>query len=285
MIRNVDIESESIPNWLFIIRKIDISYQDYDESSAHQHKYYQFLFFEKGGGIHIIDDKEYEVKPNSIHFISPNHVHYLKIKKGTKGYVCMFKKELFFINNESKIFLEGVDLLSNWNENPIVEFEAVRYEEMASVMELLCIEYAEHQNRKYEVILMFLKVFLIKASRLYTRSQKTAIGSKERLINQFLGLMEKNHSAAISINFYAREMEITPVYLNRIIREKYNKSVSDFVNEKTILEAKRILQFSSDSVKEIAFQLGFEDPSYFSRFFRHHLGFTPLSYRKKVSGK
>ncbi|MBL4593230.1 MAG: helix-turn-helix transcriptional regulator [Flavobacteriales bacterium] len=285
MIRNVDIENENLPNWLFIVRKINISHQDYDESSAHQHKYYQFLFFEKGGGVHIIDDQEYEVKPNSIHFISPNHVHYLKITKATKGYVCMFKKELFFINNESENFLEGVDLLSNWNKNPIVEFDDVRCEEMVSVMELLCVEYEEHQNRKYEVILMFLKVFLIKASRLHIRSQKVSIGSKERLIAQFLGLVEKNHNAATLINFYAQEMGITSVYLNRIVKEKYNKSVSDFINEKTILEAKRILQFSSDSVKEIAFQLGFEDPSYFSRFFKNHSGFTPLSYRKKVLEK
>lgn len=281
MIRNVDIENENLKNWLFIVRKINILHQDYDESSAHKHKYYEFLFFEKGRGIHTIDGKEYEVKPNSIHFISPNHVHYLKISKETTGYVCMFKKELFFIHNESKNFLEGVGLLSNWNENPLIEFDSVECGEMISIMELLCIEYADHKNRKYEVILMFLKIFLIKASRFHVGNQNNSIGSKERLIDQFLGLLEKKHNVATSISFYAHEIGITPVYLNRLVKEKYGKSVSEFINEKTIVEAKRILQFSSDSVKEISFQLGFEDPSYFSRFFKNHVGITPLSYRKK----
>ena len=70
--------------------------------------------------------------------------------------------------------------------------------------------------------------------------------------------------------------------MNRVVNEIYGKSVSDFINERVVLEAKRIIRLSPKSIKEISFELGFEDPSYFARFFRKHVGLTPVQYRKDL---
>ena len=120
MIRTVEIKDKNHPNWFFIIREIDSSRTDYDESTAHQHNYYQFLFFIKGSGIHIIHDKQYKVTDNSIHFISPKKVHHLQIENHATGFVCMFKEELLFVNNESNRFIESLWVFSEDYIQPVV---------------------------------------------------------------------------------------------------------------------------------------------------------------------
>jgi len=283
MKRKFDIENPKQPFWLFIIRKIDTSHRDYDESFPHQHNFHQFLFFEEGSGTHLIDDKKYEVMEKSIHFISPNHIHHLKVSDNTKGYVCMFKEELFFINNEPKNFLEEVDLFSNWNTNPLVELGDTAFSELKGILESIRLEYGHQKLRKNEVILMMLKLFLIKASRLCANCTNVEISNKRRNIENFLGLIDENCSKNLPINYYAQQLNISSTYLNRLVNEVYDKSVSDFINERIILEAKRVIRFSTKSVKEISYELGFEDPSYFSRFFKKHANLTPVEFRNEIS--
>ncbi|PCI93795.1 MAG: hypothetical protein COB15_15625 [Flavobacteriales bacterium] len=283
MKRKFDINNPDQSNWFFLIRKIDIKHQDYDESLPHQHKFHQFLFFEKGSGTHLIDDKTYEVKDKSIHFVSPNHIHDLKVDAGTKGYVCMFKEELFFINNESEKFLNEVDLFSNWNTNPLLELGDTAFGDLKSIIESIVIEYENQKTRKNEVLLMFLKLFLIKASRLCANCTNVEISSKRKIVESFLGLVDESCNKNLPINYYAEQLSITTTYLNRLVNDVYDKSVSDFVNDRIVLESKRILRFSSKSIKEVSFELGFEDPSYFSRFFKKHTKLTPVEYRNESS--
>jgi len=278
-INKVDIVTKKNPNWLLIIRDIRYDYTDYDESKPHQHKFYQIVFFENDGGVHIIDGNEYEIKKKTIHFISPNHIHQLKIAKKSAGIVCMFKEELFFINNETKKFLDEVDFFSNWNKDPVLEVDEDQFTELKQVLELLKEEYNSHNPSKNEVMFMFLKIFLIKAARYSVNYKRETKITRGDLVEQFLGLIEENHINNYSINFYASQLNISPTYLNRIIKDVYGKNVSELINERKILEAKRILRFSSNSIKEIAYNLGFEDPSYFSRFFKKHTNSTPISYR------
>ena len=280
-----DIESPNQSHWFFIIRRIDTSYQDYDESLPHQHQFHQFLFFEKGSGTHLIDDKEYEVEDKTVHFISPNHIHHLKVSDNTKGYVCMFKEELFFINNESNKFLDEVDLFSNWNTNPILELGDTVFGELKELLIAIQSEYDHQKARKHEVLLMMLKLFLIKASRLCANCTNVEISNKRVLIEQFLGLVDENCNKVLPINYYAEQLSISPAYLNRLVKEVYDKNVSDFINERIVLEAKRILKLSTKSVKEISYELGFEDPSYFSRFFKKHTKSTPIEFRKELLSK
>ena len=271
--------------WFFNIRRIDMSYQDYDESSPHQHQFYQFLFFEEGSGIHTIDDVSFEVKPKSLHFISPNHVHDLQLDSQTKGFVCMFKEEFFFAHNESKKFLEEVTLFSNWNRNPVMEILGGDFIELRSILSSIKFEFDQKKIRKNEIILMQLKVFLMKSSRL-SGSFLDAKNSKRReIVLDFLGLVDESYNKNMPVKYYSEKMNITSTYLNRLINQMYGKSVSDFINERVTLEAKRIIRLSQKPVKEISFELGFEDPSYFSRFFKKHVHLTPNQYRKMLKSQ
>ena len=280
-----DIKNPSNANWFFNIRRIDTSYQDYDESFPHQHKFYQFLFFEKANGTHLIDDKEYEVKNKTIHFVSPNHIHHLRVDPGTIGFVCMFKEELFFAHNESNKFLEEIDLFSNWNANPVLQIEKDGFEDLNVLLISLMKEFGSQKMRRNELLLLGLKTFLIKSSRLRGSVKNVHISGKRRTIENFLGLVDEYYSENLPVSFYAAKLNITSTYLSRLVNEVYDKSVSEFINDRVVLEAKRIIRLSSKSIKEISFELGFEDPSYFSRFFKKHVQLTPVQYRTEILGK
>lgn len=282
MKQKFDIKNQSNTNWFFNIRRIDTSYRDYDESFPHQHKFYQFLFFEKANGTHLIDDTEYEVKDKTIHFVSPNHVHHLKLNAGTRGFVCMFKEELFFIHNESNKFLEEIDLFSNWNTNPILQIDNENFEELNNLLGSLVKEFGAQKMRRNEILWMGLKMFLIKASRIGGGHKSMGLSRKREIIEVFIGLVDEFYSDNLPVGFYAEKLNITSAYLSRLVNEVYGKSVSEFLNERVVLEAKRIIRLSSKSIKEISFELGFEDPSYFSRFFKKHVQLTPVQYRNRI---
>ncbi len=270
-------------NWFFNIRKINTSYQDYDETFPHQHNFYQFLFFESGSGKHTIDGKEYEVKSKTIHFISPNHIHHLKLKPNAKGFVCMFKEELFFVHNESSKFIEDIELFSNWNENPIIDLLDEDFKELTALLLSINKDFLGEKMKKNEILLMGLKMFLMKASRINGGLGNVNLDKKKRIITRFLNMVDQNCNKNIPVSYYSKELNITSTYLNRVVNDVYDKSVSDFINERIILEAKRIIRLSSKSIKEISFELGFEDPSYFARFFKKHVALTPGQYRKKIA--
>jgi AraC-like DNA-binding protein len=270
-------------NWLTIVRNIKFDHRDYDETQPHKHKFYEFLLFEKGEGVHVIDDKEYPLRDKSIHFISPNHVHQLKISKETSGIVCMFKEELFYINNEDKKFLNEVELFSDWNESPVLDIPDENFIELKNSMQQLLEEYDNAQAHRNNVMYMLLKIFLIKASRLSNKQNRINKNSKSLFMERFLLLVEENHNQNKPIQYYADQLNITAIYLNRIIKENYGKSASDFISDRVILEAKRVLKYSQKTIKEIAFELGFDDPSYFSRFFKKRTNSTPVEYRQQVN--
>ncbi|MDG1477149.1 MAG: helix-turn-helix domain-containing protein, partial [Vicingaceae bacterium] len=230
-----------------------------------------------------IDGKSYDVEKNTLHFVSPQHMHHLVLEEGSTGYVCMFKQELFFAHNESSKFLDEIDLFSNWNTNPVLKMDKILFMELKGILEALNQEFLQRKMRKNELILLGLKMFLIKASRIDGKAESVGKTKKRQTIEAFLGLVEQFYADNLPVWFYAEKLNITTTYLNRLVNSVYHKSVSEFINERVIIEAKRIIRLSSKSIKEISFELGFEDPSYFSRFFKKHVGVTPVQYRKEIS--
>jgi AraC family transcriptional regulator, transcriptional activator of pobA len=113
-------------------------------------------------------------------------------------------------------------------------------------------------------------------------AQLTPARHSERLF-RLSSLIEEHYQQHKPVSFYAEALDITPKHLNSLCRQYLHTTVADMQNARLLLESKRLLYFSSLSVKEIAYQLGFEDDSYFVRFFRRMTGTTPLQFRASGS--
>ena len=114
-----------------------------------------------------------------------------------------------------------------------------------------------------------------------TATQK-ATHQQDSLAQDFIALVEKHFRKEHSVTSYAEKLFIAPKSLTKRLHHLDYPSPSQIIKDRLVLEAKRQLKFSTKTIKEIAFELGFEDPAYFSRLFSKNAGTSPAHYRQQV---
>jgi AraC family transcriptional activator of pobA len=119
--------------------------------------------------------------------------------------------------------------------------------------------------------------------RWYAKTNPGAINeSSNRLIVRFFNFLENHFQDEAQVHFYAKLLHVTPNYLNIVYKKEAGSSAGQYIRQRVLLEAKRLLAMSQKDVKEISFDLGFEDAAYFSRFFKKHTGSTPRDFREQL---
>ncbi|MCK7553570.1 helix-turn-helix domain-containing protein [Chitinophaga sedimenti] len=98
----------------------------------------------------------------------------------------------------------------------------------------------------------------------------------------FLELLEQHYKEQAAVEFYAAQLHVTPQYLNIACKKETGLTAGHCIRSRIVLEAKRMLTLTAQDVKEIAYELGFSDASYFSRFFRRYGGMPPLTFRRQA---
>ncbi|WP_185289604.1 helix-turn-helix domain-containing protein [Chryseobacterium lactis] len=139
----------------------------------------------------------------------------------------------------------------------------------------------EYHNSKgtYLVLKALLKVFLlnlIRISQHYFLHQDV----NQKRVYQFIMLMDEHYKTERKADFYASKMGISEKRINQILKEKMNKTLTQLLHERLMIEADRMLKASELTIKEIAFYLNFDDPAYFSRFYKKQKGQSPEDFKK-----
>lgn len=148
------------------------------------------------------------------------------------------------------------------------------------IMEKIYAEYHSKYNWQQSMLMAYLQVLLIYVSRLYTQQfSHSVIFTKRLLLKKYLSKIEESYTELHEVTDYANMLNISAGHLSELVKEQSGKPAIAHIHERLILEAKRLLFHKNHSVKEIAFQLGFEDPSYFNRFFKRLTSHTPVEYR------
>ncbi len=247
----------------------------------HSHSYYQIIWFLDSKGTHIVDFKTYIIKKNTILFIAKDQIHAFDNRLDINGWLIHFN-ESFFMHTEVDIFLKYN--IFKPQENPCYAMENKTIESGKVYMDLILNELSNRTQFGFEDSVRFLlKCFLINLERVHQKRDNET-GSKTDSytlqLYQFKELIEANYKNSISVGMYAHLMNISSKTLNTITKTVVNKSPSQLIAERTILEAKRLLKFTSLQISEIAYKLGFEDPSYFVKYFKRHSCSSPLNFRK-----
>ncbi len=267
---------------------LEESYHPYDASLPHRHNYFEVLVFKESGGTHEIDFKAYPIKKNSLHFISPGQVHVLRREGHVTGYVLSFTKDFFLENIPGPDFLENLPFFDNPYASPVTTCDDARLQKhLTEIIVKIQEEYLSGNADKVELIQPYLTIFLLTAKRMHvpdgTKGKTTPLRSENSY--KFKKLVEKNFRANKSVAEYAEMLNITSGHLNDTIQKDIGQTASDIIHDRIILEAKRLLYHSPMSVKEIAYDLQYDDPSYFARFFKAHTEMTPEQFRKHIREK
>lgn len=261
----------------------DNSYFDHIQ----RNNYYSLIWFTRGNGKVKADFLEYEFMANSLFAFSPYQPFMLSSDNNLGGIALQFHPDFFCIHkHQAEVACNGV-LFNNIYNPPFISID----ENSASTLEMLLGQIkTEMQNpalAQYELLISYLKIFLISASRLKTEQDPQSLQSianiKEPFILQSLkDAIEKEFRTKHSASDYAKSLNISSKALAKITKAHFNKTLTDLISERIIIEAKRELYLTNKAVKEIAYELGYEDEYYFSRFFKTNTDISPQMYRDTV---
>jgi AraC family transcriptional regulator, transcriptional activator of pobA len=243
----------------------------------HRHDFFYILALEKGLGSHEIDFIPYEVKDYSIFFMRPGQVHQIELKENCTGFLLEFDPA-FYHPNES---LSNQRLKKASSKN-FCMLEVSRFEKLLSVLAYIFNEFTTKQDGYLEVIRANLDIFFIEFVRQSKNPDAISVDgnsyAQERL-EDFLELLNLHILTQKQVSQYAELLNLSIYQLNAITKTTLNKTCSELINEQIILESKRQLLATSNQVTQIAFHLGYEDVSYFIRFFKKHTGYSPEAFR------
>ncbi len=244
----------------------------------HRHDHFFILVLSKGKGKHEIDFTPYTICNSSVFFLRPGQVHKLTLKAGSTGYLMQFNKAFYRANeNSSKQIFRSAGLRN------FCKLDSIRAANIFGILAHICREFTEKQEGYSDVIKLSLGMFFIELlrGRQVDKAQtaRSLTYNQERL-EELSELLETHITRVKQVSQYAEMMNLSVYQLNSITRSILGKTCSELIDEQIILEAKRYLLANSGQVNQIAYSLGYEDISYFIRFFKKHTGFTPKSFRE-----
>jgi AraC-like DNA-binding protein len=255
---------------------------DHHPELPHQLTFYNLIFFTEGNGRHFIDFNWYPVQKGSIVYLAKEQVNAFGLDDELKGY-CIIFTEKYFVECFSALPNEFVFRLFNPElSSPVVT--APKESDFFEYFNLLNKEYNNESLFNRKNILNSLFVILI--SKLEgIKKYQTALpidSSKTLLFQRFTSLLELNFAQHRDAQFYAEELAISYKHLNTICKNVINKTAKNVIDDFIILQAKRNLINSELKSSELAYKLGFEDPTNFTKYFKKKTGLTPNSFKKEL---
>lgn len=242
----------------------------------HKHDFFIIVLFDQAKGIHNIDFQDYEISNRQVHVLFPDQVHKWDIASNTTGYQLMIDR-VFFERFASYFRFS----FTNYINHPVIplssnNFNLLKYEFDAIKDEL------EAEHSLQDVIsaraAVIAAIVSKAAENIFTDAK--VYQSNPRLA-KFNMLIDQFFKEEKLVNFYASKLHISANYLNILCKKKLHVSATQLIQQRVLLEAKRLLQSTDLSIKEIAFELGFVDHAYFSNFFKSQTEITPTEFREQ----
>ena len=229
-------------------------------------------------GEHDIDFISYPVQNHSVFFMRPGQVHALSLRKGSTGYLMEFANDFY-----SPFEKQASQVLRKVSSKNYCQVDADRFGRLYSILTYIFQEYREKQEKYLEVIKSSLDIFFIELVRQSRDPRSVSSVSSQYMqdrLDELLELITLHAATDKQVSYYAQLLNMTPYQLNAVTKSTLGKSCSQLINEHVILEAKRYLLATSNQVNQIAYHLGYDDVSYFIRFFKKHSGHSPDAFRQ-----
>ena len=260
-------------------RKTYVAYEEFKSGRKPElpaDQSFMLVLIEKGAGTYAVESKEYRVKPRQIQLLIPGKPIRWKLQPGTKGQALIIKKALVETFTATLQFL-----FSDYNQRPVLDLDVATYKKINT--EFLAIKkelssttvFMELVNARCRLVALMLTLW---TEHKFGKTASDGNNSKS-VAYKFHSLIEKHFKTQKQVLFYAKHLCITPNYLGVICRKQYGMSALELIQERVLLEAKRLLHSSDRSIKEIAFDLGFRNQTYFSYFFKSKTSLTPKEYK------
>jgi AraC-like DNA-binding protein len=251
--------------------------------------YFSFILTKDGSGVYYLDDNTFPYGSQTFYFTNPGHL---------KSYELIEAREALIITLTEKFLRENIHL-DIYSEFPFLLAEIVPpkklsdrvYEEFEILYQQILSEFEKNSLYKNKILGNLFSVLLLKIKEnFWVRYSPLEEGSRNsQIVRSFKQLLESEirkvrdngqNESKLQVQYVADQLNLHPNYLNAVIKSKTGRTVTDWISHQTLMVAKDFLLNTSYSSKEIAYKLGFSEPTHFSRFFKKQTQMAPNAFRK-----
>ncbi len=268
----------------FILKDMGELYDSFagQVDAPHRHSYFTMLLIEKASGQHIVDFKAYDLFGHCLYFIYPGQVHQLIATSRPEGWIINFTQHFLLTHSISDRMINDVYLFNKHGETPplpVTEEHFNNYRDL--IRQIKQYSQLDH-HMKDDALGALLKLMLIQSNNhcsLQKEKNPQTLETGNQLLRQFKELIDRHYNEMHKVSDYAEKLAVTSDYLNKSVKALTGKSAKEFILDRILVEAKRVLLFTELSNKELSFQLGFDEPAHFSNFFKKYTKQSPLDFR------
>ncbi len=252
----------------------------------HLHNYYQIIWFQRGKGTHQVDYVDYPVTDNTLFFIAPGQEHHFDESSDYVGVVIHFNASFMADEESTESIFMKYNVFNAYDSLPYCRISSEEAERLMALVREMSNEYSltgAFAHKDY--MLYLLRLFLIRVQRGGERhdTPKLYVTSiANRTFVRFRQLVEQNFKTVHTVSEYADMLNISSRTLTKYVAESTRRTPLQIINDRIALEAQRLIQSTSLSIKEVAEQLGFDDPSYFVKFLKRQTGKMPTELRSRL---
>ncbi len=268
----------------FGIFKMEDIYEEQNgkPDEPHRHGYYTVLIVNRANGLHKIDFNTYELQGKQVFFVAPGQVHQVIEKEQSVGFAMTFSNAFLVENSIPLSFINSLNLFQNYGQSPPLTPSKEQFEAIELYANQIFELHVSNQHMKCLSIGSLLKLLLIACNNVCSINpiEMDVDTTGDNLIRAFKKAVDKDYKKEHSTTYYANGLYITPDHLNRTVKARTGTTAKDYIQSRIITEAKRLLYFTNLTSKEIAYELGFNEPANFSAFFKKHTQLSPSKFKK-----
>ncbi len=284
-IKHISFNNKDNPKSYFDIVKIEDLLQkeiDHDVGKNHLVRFYVILFIYEGQGYHTIDFTDYNYKKGTVLLVRKDQIHKFFRSPNVKGYLLVFTEEFIISHLNRMEAMKSMQLFNDSLNFPKIEFNnKEEFSDFTILIKHMESEYHSKDEFSIGITRSVLHIVITKLFRIKAK-QEHLVG-KKRYIAQFLALqklVEEDCFKSKKVQYYAQKLGVSSKTINNIVNNVINASAKSFIDERTIMQIKRLLISTDHSIKEIAYISGFSDPTNFFKYFKKFTDNSPEAFRQ-----
>lgn len=251
--------------------------------APHRVYFYQIVICTQGVGTHLIDFVESAYDEETLLLVSKGQVHQFQVNPANQGFLILFTSEFLYENATEINLSHSLRVFEQALFSPAIRPLPDQQQSLKTLCQMMYHEYhAPPDKLSTEVLRHLLRLILLqieRAQQINPSSQQAAPYYQEFVA--FRRLVERDLGQSRNVQYYARQLAISAKKLNELARQVVNKTAKNFIDEQVVLEAQRLLAQGDMPIKEIAYHLGFSEPTNLGKFFKKHTHMTPLAFRQQ----
>lgn len=262
----------------------------FDDNSNFDHlqrnNFYTLIWVKNGNGLLKVDFSEYEFQQDTLFTFAPYQPFMFSTDVKMSGVAIQFHSDFYCIHKNPEETNCDKVIFNNIYQAPFVSVSTETHKKLDLIISQIKDEFETDEIVDYELLVPNLKIFLITLSRIKSLSENSVPQFTETeipfLLRKLKSTIEANFREKHSASDYASLVNISPNALAKMVKTHFNKTLTDLITERIIVEAKRELYLTKKPIKEIAWELGYADEFYFSRVFKLSTDISPQMYRDTV---